>query len=114
MPVNLQTAVSGSNVRSKRLLLLASFAIIYVVWGSTYLAIRYAVETIPPLITAGVPLDCWLRAIRMGLVSWLSTDQTRLVRHCRPWIPVLLHQSRFTPLGRAGGALRTGRSPGRY
>jgi drug/metabolite transporter (DMT)-like permease len=24
------------------------------VWGSTYLAIRYAVETIPPLVTAGV------------------------------------------------------------
>jgi drug/metabolite transporter (DMT)-like permease len=34
-------------------LLLAFFAI-YVVWGSTYLAIRYAVETIPPLIVAGV------------------------------------------------------------
>jgi drug/metabolite transporter (DMT)-like permease len=32
---------------------LAFFAI-YVVWGTTYLAIRYAVETIPPLVTAGV------------------------------------------------------------
>jgi drug/metabolite transporter (DMT)-like permease len=32
---------------------LAFFAI-YVVWGSTYLAIRYAVESIPPLLTAGV------------------------------------------------------------
>ena len=26
---------------------------IYIIWGSTYLAIRYAVETIPPLYTAG-------------------------------------------------------------
>jgi drug/metabolite transporter (DMT)-like permease len=34
-------------------LVLAFFAI-YVVWGSTYLAIRYAVETIPPLIVAGI------------------------------------------------------------
>jgi drug/metabolite transporter (DMT)-like permease len=34
-------------------LFLAFFAI-YVVWGSTYLAIRYAVEGIPPLIVAGV------------------------------------------------------------
>jgi drug/metabolite transporter (DMT)-like permease len=34
-------------------LFLAFFAI-YVVWGSTYLAIRYAVETIPPLVVAGV------------------------------------------------------------
>jgi drug/metabolite transporter (DMT)-like permease len=33
--------------------LLAFFAI-YVIWGSTYLAIRHAVETIPPLMTAGV------------------------------------------------------------
>jgi drug/metabolite transporter (DMT)-like permease len=31
-----------------------AFAAIYLIWGSTYLAIRYAVETIPPLITAGV------------------------------------------------------------
>ena len=34
-------------------LFLAFFAI-YVIWGSTYLAIRYAVETIPPLVVAGV------------------------------------------------------------
>jgi len=31
-----------------------AFAAIYLVWGSTYLAIRYAVETIPPLVTAGI------------------------------------------------------------
>src|SRR5262250_1649735 len=33
--------------------LLAFFAI-YVLWGSTYLAIRVAVETVPPLFAAGV------------------------------------------------------------
>ena len=32
---------------------LAAFAIVYVVWGSTYLAIRYAVETIPPFLMVG-------------------------------------------------------------
>jgi drug/metabolite transporter (DMT)-like permease len=31
-----------------------SFLSIYLIWGSTYLAIRYAVETIPPLYTAGI------------------------------------------------------------
>jgi drug/metabolite transporter (DMT)-like permease len=31
-----------------------SFAAIWLIWGSTYLAIRYAVETIPPLYTAGL------------------------------------------------------------
>ena len=30
-----------------------AFAAIYVVWGSTYLAIRFGVETIPPFIVAG-------------------------------------------------------------
>jgi drug/metabolite transporter (DMT)-like permease len=34
--------------------MLLAFAAIYLVWGSTYLAIRYAVETIPPLVTAGI------------------------------------------------------------
>ncbi|HEX3822511.1 MAG TPA: EamA family transporter [Candidatus Sulfotelmatobacter sp.] len=39
---------------SDRIKVLFAFAAIYLVWGSTYLAIRYAVETIPPLITAGI------------------------------------------------------------
>ncbi len=30
-----------------------AFAIVYLVWGSTYLAIRYAVETMPPFFLAG-------------------------------------------------------------
>lgn len=38
---------------SRASVLLAFFAI-YVIWGSTYLAIRYAVEGIPPLVVAGV------------------------------------------------------------
>jgi drug/metabolite transporter (DMT)-like permease len=35
-------------------LLLASFAAVFLIWGSTYLAIRYAIETIPPLTMAGL------------------------------------------------------------
>jgi drug/metabolite transporter (DMT)-like permease len=30
------------------------FAAIYLIWGSTYLGIRYAVETIPPLVMMGI------------------------------------------------------------
>ncbi len=37
-----------------RLWIILAFFAIYVVWGTTYLAIRFAVETIPPLVTAGV------------------------------------------------------------
>jgi drug/metabolite transporter (DMT)-like permease len=32
----------------------AAFASIYIIWGSTYLAIRYAVATIPPFLMGGV------------------------------------------------------------
>jgi drug/metabolite transporter (DMT)-like permease len=35
-------------------LILLAFAVIYVVWGSTYLAIRVVVETIPPFFSAAV------------------------------------------------------------
>jgi drug/metabolite transporter (DMT)-like permease len=40
--------------RAEKILILASFAAIYVFWGSTFLAIRFAVQTIPPLITAAL------------------------------------------------------------
>ena len=32
----------------------AALLVVYIVWGSTYLAIRVGVETIPPLLLAGV------------------------------------------------------------
>src|ERR1043166_5141034 len=48
--------------------LVAAFAIVYVIWGSTYLGIRIGVETIPPFLmaglrqtTAGLLLYAWLR-----------------------------------------------------
>ena len=34
--------------------LIAAFAAVYLIWGSTFLAIRYAIETMPPLLMAGV------------------------------------------------------------
>src|SRR5512140_1458161 len=48
--------------RRERLLLFLSFAAIYIIWGSTYLAIRFAVESIPPLVVAG------LRHLSAGIV----------------------------------------------
>jgi drug/metabolite transporter (DMT)-like permease len=56
--------------------------VIYVVWGSTYLAIRFAVETMPPFLMAGTRfllaggiLYGWLRfrgAPRPRLTDWRS------------------------------------------
>jgi len=39
--------------KPSRLLLLAAFAAVYLLWGSTYLAIKYAIVTMPPLLMAG-------------------------------------------------------------
>ena len=36
------------------LAVVAAFAAVYIIWGSTYLAIRVAVETLPPFLMAGV------------------------------------------------------------
>ena len=33
--------------------MIAAFAAVYVIWGSTYLAIRFAVESLPPFLMAG-------------------------------------------------------------
>ena len=51
-----------------RSLVLVAFATVYIVWGSTYLAIRVAVETLPPFVMAGCRfllaggiLFAWLR-----------------------------------------------------
>ncbi len=41
-----------------RFAILLGFASIYVIWGSTYLAILFAIQTIPPLLMAGVRFLC--------------------------------------------------------
>ncbi|MBI2619338.1 MAG: drug/metabolite exporter YedA [Ignavibacteriales bacterium] len=41
------------NTPSRGKIILA-FAAVYVIWGSTYLAIRFAVETLPPFLMAGI------------------------------------------------------------
>jgi len=55
-PVIVPKRFKSANARhgSHAVKLALAFVAIYVVWGSTYLAIRYAVETIPPLVTAGI------------------------------------------------------------
>jgi len=47
--------ITKTNNSSRRnvILLLAAFAAVYIFWGSTYLAIKYAIETLPPFLMAG-------------------------------------------------------------
>src|SRR5437016_14393124 len=47
------TATPAAKPHPRRVGVIAAFFAIYLIWGSTYLAIRYAVDSIPPLYTAG-------------------------------------------------------------
>jgi drug/metabolite transporter (DMT)-like permease len=42
-----------SPLKRDRLLPWAALGTVWILWGSTYLGIRYAIETIPPLVSAG-------------------------------------------------------------
>ncbi len=55
--------------KAPRSRILIAFAAVYLIWGSTYLAIRFAIETLPPFLmvgtrflAAGGILYIWLRA----------------------------------------------------
>lgn len=85
---------------------LLGYAIIYVVWGSTFLAIRYAVETLPPFlmsgarfVVAGAVLTAWARwrgAPRPTRSHWLAATGvgallilggTATVGWAEQWVP---------------------------
>ena len=74
-------------VLSHRARLYTAFFLIYFIWGSTYLAIRYAIDSIPPFLMAGarfalagivmmgflllrgVPLPSWSQYWRLAIVG---------------------------------------------
>lgn len=72
----------GTGGRPSRAMIVAAFAAVYVIWGSTYLAIRFAIETLPPLLMAGIRfviagamLYAWMRvrgARRPTRSEWLG------------------------------------------
>ena len=70
-----------SQERAHAIKLALAFVAIYIIWGSTYLAIRYAVETIPPLVTAAVRHSiagsimfawAWMRGFRPTREQWIA------------------------------------------
>src|SRR5438046_2019563 len=63
---------------SHRTLIVAAFATVYLVWGSTYLAIRFAIETIPPFL---------LGAARFLTAGGLLYSVMRLRGTPRPALP---------------------------
>lgn len=67
-------------------LLLVAFGAVYLIWGSTYLAIRVGVESFPPLLLAGsrhlifgllfYPLLRWKTGIRPTWANWRTVTVT--------------------------------------
>jgi drug/metabolite transporter (DMT)-like permease len=66
--------------------LLAAFAAVYLIWGSTFLAIRIGDESFPPLLVAGIrhlvfgliafPILLWKTKARPTWAEWRSTTVT--------------------------------------
>ncbi len=56
--------MSAAAPAPRRLVIILAFAALYLVWGSTYLGIRFAIESIPPLLMAGA------RFLLAGLIMY--------------------------------------------
>ena len=70
----------GLSERSQNPRLIAvAFAMVYLFWGSTYLAVRYGVETIPPLMLVG------MRQLLAGIVLYplarFHSDEKPTLQH---------------------------------
>jgi drug/metabolite transporter (DMT)-like permease len=59
----------------KRPLVIIAFAALYVIWGSTYLGIRFSIQTIPPFLMAGA------RFVLAGMIMYaIAWSQGSLLR----------------------------------
>ena len=54
--------------RPKKTLVIIAFAALYVIWGSTYLGIKFSIETIPPFLMAGARFV--LAGVIMYAIAW--------------------------------------------
>lgn len=67
--------------RPSRVKIVLAFAAVYVLWGSTYLAIRLAIETLPPFLMSSI------RFLLAGaiLFSWAVLKGERFIPPRRTW-----------------------------
>ncbi len=66
--------------------MISAFAAVYLIWGSTYLAIRFAIETLPPFLSAG------LRFSVAGLILYAFARYIKQVPAPSPkcWGPAMI------------------------
>lgn len=61
--------MSNSAARPSRASILLAFAALYLIWGSTYLGIRFAIDSMPPLLMAGTRYGL-AGALLYGFMRW--------------------------------------------
>ncbi len=76
--------------------LFASFAAIYIIWGSTYLGIRYAVGSIPPFLMAGS------RSVVAGLLLFAFARRGQPVPNLLQWRNALIAGGLMLTVGNGG------------
>src|SRR6266481_5554306 len=79
----------SSMAAPKKALVIIAFAALYLIWGSTYLGIRFSIETIPPFLMAGVRFVfagmimyaiAWSQGI--GKSSWANWRTSFIIGAC--------------------------------
>src|SRR5438309_8170905 len=72
-----------------RIWIIVAFAALYLIWGSTYLGIRFAIETIPPFLMAGARFllaGAIMYAIAgsqgIGKASWANWRTSLIIGAC--------------------------------
>jgi drug/metabolite transporter (DMT)-like permease len=74
---------------SRKFWIIVAFAALYLIWGSTYLGIRFAIETIPPFLMAGTRFliaglimyaIAWSQGI--GRSSWANWRTSLIIGAC--------------------------------
>ncbi len=79
-PTTQRDSIAPQPSSRKSTLVLIAFGLVYVVWGSTYLAIRVGIESFPPLLLAGTrhlltglilyPVLRWKTGVRPTAAHW--------------------------------------------
>src|SRR6202048_710510 len=86
-----RSPIKSSGAETARWVPLA-FAAVYILWGSTYLGIRIAIESFPPLAMAAIrhtlvglilyPMLRWKKGIRPTAANWRTAGVTGVLLLC--------------------------------
>lgn len=80
-PMNDEPAEAKTNRQQSRWLIYAAFAAVYLIWGSTYLGIKYAIESLPPFLMAGTRF--LVAGAALYAWAWVRGERSGAAEHPR-------------------------------